>query len=304
MSRTRVEAVRRSTAPAWKTSMASRIAGIAMAAAFFGAIRPTTTAAAQSPTGAPTADRGVALVTGSTDGLGREVALRLGASGMHVIVHGRNEERGREVVARIDASGGSAHFVRADFASLDDIRSMIATVRNEYDRIDVLVNNAGIGRGPDDATREESSDGYELRFAVNYLSHFLLTRELLPLLESTAPARIINVASSAQSPIDFDDVMLERGEYDGFRAYGAEQTRTDPLHDRPRRGSGGTRDHRQCSPPSDLHGDEHGSRPGRYSDGDRRGGRGCRDAPDHFAGCGYRTVFQPDAGHTGKCAGL
>jgi NAD(P)-dependent dehydrogenase (short-subunit alcohol dehydrogenase family) len=78
----------------------------------------------------------------------------------------------------------------------------------------VLVNNAGIGTGE----RELSQDGYELRFAVNYLAGFLLTRELLSLLEASAPARIVNVASAGQMPIDFDDVMLER-DYSGVRAY-------------------------------------------------------------------------------------
>jgi NAD(P)-dependent dehydrogenase (short-subunit alcohol dehydrogenase family) len=83
----------------------------------------------------------------------------------------------------------------------------------------VLVNNAGIGRGQDGAPREVSADGYELRFAVNYLSHFLLTRTLLPLLVQSAPARIVSVSSGAQTAIDFDDVMLEREPYEGTRAY-------------------------------------------------------------------------------------
>jgi NAD(P)-dependent dehydrogenase (short-subunit alcohol dehydrogenase family) len=86
----------------------------------------------------------------------------------------------------------------------------------------VLINNAGIGAGPDPARRETSADCFELRFAVNYLAPFLLTRRLLPLLRRTAEhagaARIVNVSSAAQRAIDFDDVMLERG-YSGMRAY-------------------------------------------------------------------------------------
>lgn len=163
--------------------------------------------------------REIALVTGSTDGLGREIALRLGATGAHVIVHGRNEERGAEVVEEIRATGGTARFIRADLGSLDEVRELAATVLRDYDRLDLLVNNAGIGRGPDGATREESVDGHELRFAVNYLSHFLLTHRLLPLLKAGAPARVVSVTSTAQTPIDFDDVMLERAEYEGARAY-------------------------------------------------------------------------------------
>jgi NAD(P)-dependent dehydrogenase (short-subunit alcohol dehydrogenase family) len=174
---------------------------------------------AQVPASA-TEGRQIALVTGSTDGLGRELALRLGASGAHVIVHGRNAERGAAVVQEIENSGGTARFIQADLASLDQVRGMIDTVLRDYDRLDLLVNNAGIGRGPDGATREESVEGHEMRFAVNYISHFLLTRRLLPLLIESAPARIVSITSTAQNPIDFEDVMLERAEYQGARAYG------------------------------------------------------------------------------------
>ncbi len=159
----------------------------------------------------------VALVTGSTSGLGREVALRLGAMGMHVIVHGRDEARGKEVVAEIEAKGpGSARFYAADLGSLDEVRQLARAVLRDYDRLDVLVNNAGIGSTPDE--RLVSADGLELRFEVNYLSHYLLTEMLMPRLVSSAPSRIVNVASAAQTPIDFDDVMLENG-FDGGRAY-------------------------------------------------------------------------------------
>jgi NAD(P)-dependent dehydrogenase (short-subunit alcohol dehydrogenase family) len=172
---------------------------------------------AQAP---DTGIRPVALVTGSTDGLGRDVALRLAGAGYHVIIHGRNEERGRAVVAEIEAMEGSASLILADFASMANVRRLAETVLGDYDRLDVLVNNAGIGRGPDGATRETSPDGHELRFAVNYLSHFYLTRALLPLLKESAPSRIVSITSTAQNAIDFDDVMLERGPYEGARAYG------------------------------------------------------------------------------------
>jgi NAD(P)-dependent dehydrogenase (short-subunit alcohol dehydrogenase family) len=94
------------------------------------------------------------------------------------------------------------------------VRDLADRILSEYDRLDVLVNNAGIIV----QERKESKDGYELTFAVNYLSHFLLTSLLLPLLKGSAPARVVNVASAGQSPIDFDDLMLERG-YDAMRAY-------------------------------------------------------------------------------------
>jgi NAD(P)-dependent dehydrogenase (short-subunit alcohol dehydrogenase family) len=148
-----------------------------------------------------------ALVTGSTDGLGREVARQLGALGAFVIVHGRNEERGEEVVRTIKAAGaGDAAFHRADLASLSGVAALAETIMERYDRLDVLINNAAAVSGPE---RQTSADGYELAFAVNYLSHFLLTYRLLPLLEASAPARIVNVSSLAQTPIDFDDLMME-----------------------------------------------------------------------------------------------
>lgn len=160
----------------------------------------------------------VILVTGSTGGLGREVARRLAADGAHVIVHGRDVERGTGLVREIEASGaGSARFFRADFADLDRVRALADSVRRHYDRLDVLVNNAGILLSPDE--RPVSSDGHELHFQVNYLAGYLLTHELLPLLRRSAPARIVNVSSRSADPIDFDDVMLEGG-YSAGRAYG------------------------------------------------------------------------------------
>ena len=160
----------------------------------------------------------VILITGSTDGLGREVARRLAAAGAHVIVHGRNRERGTALVEEITAAGkGSAAFYAADLASLAEVRRLAETIRRDYERLDVLVNNAGIwSTSPQ---RALSADGHELHFAVNYLAGYLLTRELLPLILKSTPARIVNVASLAQTPLDFDDIMLERG-YSGSRAYG------------------------------------------------------------------------------------
>ena len=159
-----------------------------------------------------------ALVTGSTDGLGVELARQLGALGAFVIVHGRNAERGEEVVRKIQTAGpGDAAFYRADLASLAEVRSLAAQVRARHKRLDLLINNAA-ARNPGD--RRVSTDGHEFVLAVNYLSHFLLTRELLPLLEAGAPARIVNVSSIAQSPIDFTDIPMERGKFNYFQAYG------------------------------------------------------------------------------------
>ena len=163
-----------------------------------------------------------ALVTGSTDGLGKAVALKLAEMGATVLVHGRNEERGAALVETIKKqTPGCAMFYRADFASLAEVRKLAETVAKDHKRLHLLINNAGIGSSNRDGkqTRELSADGHELRFAVNYLSGYLLTRSLVPLLVAGSPSRIVNVASLAQQPIDFSDVMLERN-YSGGRAYG------------------------------------------------------------------------------------
>ena len=165
----------------------------------------------------PAPGQQVALVTGATSGLGRELAIRLGARGGHVIVHGRNEERGAEVVDAINAAGpGSARFYRADFASLAQVRAFAETLLADYERLDILINNAGYGSAPDE--RWVTEDGHEYRFQVNYLSTFLLTHMLMPRLLASVPARIVNVSSGAQTPIDFDDVMIENN-FSGRRAY-------------------------------------------------------------------------------------
>jgi NAD(P)-dependent dehydrogenase (short-subunit alcohol dehydrogenase family) len=160
----------------------------------------------------------IALVTGSTDGVGRFVAERLGADGWDVIVHGRDAERGRAVVDMIAAVGGGARFLSADLSDLAAVRSLAEQVAKAAPRLDLLINNAGIGSGGSGAKRQVNAAGVELRFAVNYLAGFALTMRLLPLLKRSAPARIVNVASVGQQAIDFDDVMLARG-YSGGRAY-------------------------------------------------------------------------------------
>ena len=154
-------------------------------------------------------------ITGATDGLGRGIATELAPSGARLILHGRNEEKGRELIDQLAQSAtGELEWRRADFASLEQVRGLADTLSGE-ERIDALVNNAGIGTaGP----REESEDGHELTFQVNYLAPFLLTRRLLPLIERSAPSRIVDVTSAGQSPIDFDDVMLEHS-YSGGQAY-------------------------------------------------------------------------------------
>jgi NAD(P)-dependent dehydrogenase (short-subunit alcohol dehydrogenase family) len=159
-----------------------------------------------------------ALITGSTDGVGRTVAKRLGADGWRILVHGRDRTRGQEVVAAIGKAGGDAELLIADLSSLAEVRRLAGDVQCATSRLDLLINNAGTGSGGPQGVRQESADGHELRFAVNYLSGFLLTDLLLPLLKKSIPARIVNVSSAGQEAIDFADVMLMR-EYGGLRAY-------------------------------------------------------------------------------------
>ena len=156
------------------------------------------------------------LVTGATDGLGKRVALELARSDARVLLHGRSEERAAATAREIreGTNNDDVSFYLADLSSLAEVRALAERVSSEHDRLDVLVNNAGV-IVPE---REVSADGYELTFAVNYLSHFLLTNLLLPLLRDSAPSRVVNVASTGQSPVNFDDPMLERG-YDAMRAY-------------------------------------------------------------------------------------
>jgi NAD(P)-dependent dehydrogenase (short-subunit alcohol dehydrogenase family) len=161
------------------------------------------------------ADQRTIVITGATDGLGKGLARELAPTGTRLILHGRNEEKGRALLEELAPKAtGDLVWRAADLASLDEVRRLADELRDE-DRIDVLVNNAGIGTA---GGRRESADGYELAFAVNYLSHFLLTRQLLPLIERSAPARIVNVSSAGQAPIDFEDVMLERS-FSGVQAY-------------------------------------------------------------------------------------
>jgi NAD(P)-dependent dehydrogenase (short-subunit alcohol dehydrogenase family) len=159
----------------------------------------------------------VILVTGATDGLGRGVAADLASRGATVLLHGRSPERLERTLAELRDETGSDKLrtYRADFASLAEVRAMAAEVAANEERLDALVNNAGIGFLPQ---REFSQDGVELVLQVDYLAGYLLTRELLPLIQASAPSRIVFVASAGQAPIDFDDPMMDRG-YDAGRAY-------------------------------------------------------------------------------------
>lgn len=145
------------------------------------------------------------LITGATSGHGRYLAERL--AGEHdVLVHGRDRERTEQLAEQL----GARPYV-ADLGDLAEVRRLAADVAADHPRIDVLINNAGIGYGQE---RELSPDGHELRFAVMYLAPVLLTRLLLPRLTS----HVLNIGSLGQESIDFDDLMMQQA-YDGVTAY-------------------------------------------------------------------------------------
>lgn len=149
------------------------------------------------------------LITGATSGLGRAVARALSGDGHTLLVHGRDQGRIDATVAEL---GGEACGYQADLASLADVRRLAGDVTGNEDGLDVLINNAGVAS----PQRRDSHDGIELDFAVNHLAHWLLTGLLLPRLADTA--RVVNVASIGQAPIDPNDPLLERG-WESFRAY-------------------------------------------------------------------------------------
>jgi NAD(P)-dependent dehydrogenase (short-subunit alcohol dehydrogenase family) len=160
------------------------------------------------------------VVTGATAGLGRLLVRELAAGGATVIAHGRSPVKLDDLRAEMAAAGGAGRLstVVADLADLRQVDRMARELLDRAEHIDVLVSNAGVGFGAPGAGREVSADGYELRFAVNYLAGYHLTRRLVPHLVDAGPARIVHVASLGQEPLDFSDLMLE-DTYDGVVAY-------------------------------------------------------------------------------------
>jgi len=158
------------------------------------------------------------LVTGATDGIGKETARRLAERGARVFIAGRNAEKGAAAVRDIATNTGTdqAEFLQADLSVQADVRGLAKAVKQRTNRLDVLVNNAGVIM----FRREETRDGIEMTFGLNHLNYFLLTHELLDLLKASAPARIVSVASIAhrRAILDFDDLQLSRG-FGAWKAY-------------------------------------------------------------------------------------
>ncbi|MEO5832938.1 MAG: SDR family NAD(P)-dependent oxidoreductase [Nakamurella sp.] len=155
------------------------------------------------------------LITGATAGLGRYLTTLLAGKDWTVLAHGRSKSKLTELVASVP---GDVKPVQADLSSLADVRKLARRVQRKTDRLDVLVNNAGIGFGAPGDPREVGAEGYELRLQVNYLAPVLLTRMLTPLLIRSAPARVVNVGSLGQQPVDRDDLQMEHG-WNGTDAY-------------------------------------------------------------------------------------
>jgi NAD(P)-dependent dehydrogenase (short-subunit alcohol dehydrogenase family) len=158
------------------------------------------------------------LVTGANQGIGKASAHALGRMGARLVLVCRNEEKARATIAELERDGiAGVELIVADMGSQADIRRVAADVRAKHDRLDVLLNNAGVLV----TTRRTTMDGIEETFAVNHLGYFLLTNLLLDLLRATGPARIVNVASEAHrsAHIHWRDIELSRG-YTSFGAYG------------------------------------------------------------------------------------
>jgi NAD(P)-dependent dehydrogenase (short-subunit alcohol dehydrogenase family) len=159
------------------------------------------------------------LITGANQGIGKAAAIALAAKGAHVVMVARNAEKGRAALAEVQAAGsGGAELILADFSSQEQVHRAAAEFRSRHQRLDVLLNNAGVFV----PERHVTADGLEETFAVNHLGYFALTRALLDVLQATPEARIVNVSSEAHrnAKMVWDDLQFERTRYRGFKVYG------------------------------------------------------------------------------------
>jgi len=167
----------------------------------------------------PSQKERIFLVTGATSGIGYESAKALAAAGAHVVIAARNAERGEEVIASIrqETPDARLQFEAFDLADLASVRALGERLTSTLPRLDGLINNAGLMVPPERGT---SADGFEMQFAVNYLGHFALTAELLPLLRKADSPRVVTLSSIAapRGTINFPDLQFEQA-YDPFAAY-------------------------------------------------------------------------------------
>ncbi|OBV10354.1 SDR family NAD(P)-dependent oxidoreductase [Erythrobacter dokdonensis] len=164
------------------------------------------------------------FITGANSGLGQETARAMAATGAHVIMAGRDQARLDEAVAAIRQSVPQARLdtITLDLASLESIRAATSRARQRFEKIDLLINNAGVMACP----FEHTADGFERQFGTNHLGHFALTAELMPLIEKGTAKRIVNLSSRGHqfAPVDFDDPNFERRPYDPWISYGQSKT--------------------------------------------------------------------------------
>ena len=164
------------------------------------------------------------LITGGSSGLGQESARALAAKGAHIVLTARDAAKGRAVVDGIVASTGNRN-VELEELELDSLASVRAFAQRflaKHDRLDVLLNNAGVMACPLGHTQ----DGFELQFGTNHLGHFLLTCLLAPALKKAAPSRVVSLSSRGHqvAPVDFDDPNFEKREYQKWASYGQSKT--------------------------------------------------------------------------------
>jgi NAD(P)-dependent dehydrogenase (short-subunit alcohol dehydrogenase family) len=159
------------------------------------------------------------VITGATSGLGKESARALARTGAHLVLCGRNDEKGQAVVGEI---GGDATFHHLDLSSLDEVRRSADELLSRIERLDVLMNNAGVMACPFDHT----ADGFEMQFGTNHLGHFLWTARLFPLLMASVPSRVVNLSSQGHllDGVDLEDPNFERRDYHKWLAYGQAKT--------------------------------------------------------------------------------
>jgi NAD(P)-dependent dehydrogenase (short-subunit alcohol dehydrogenase family) len=160
----------------------------------------------------------IVLITGGNSGMGRATAIELAKEGAYVVILCRNKERGEEALKEIkrESKNHRVDLMLCDLGELNSIRNFAKEFKEKYNRLDILINNAGVIL----PKRHETKDGFELQFGVNHLGHFLLTNLLLDLLIASAPSRIVNVASGAHKvgKIYFEDINL-RNNFNLIRAY-------------------------------------------------------------------------------------
>ncbi|WP_298516175.1 SDR family NAD(P)-dependent oxidoreductase [uncultured Kordia sp.] len=142
------------------------------------------------------------IITGSTDGIGKLTAIKLAKEGHEVYIHGRNSEKLAKVISEIQAASNNSNIkgFAADLSTMAAVQQLAEKMKATVPKIDVLINNAGVYN----SRIAKSTDGLDLRFAVNYIAPYILTNELLPLLETSENARIVNLSSAAQAPVSLD----------------------------------------------------------------------------------------------------